>query len=406
MQRRAALLELMINRLAIVGGAVVTPHKVIEAGVVLCEDGRISFAGSARDAQPEANSQIIAAHGCLVMPGLIDTHFHGSHGDDVMSNGAAGIGRIARALPRYGTTGFLATTIAARHSDLLRATADTLAAQKAQSEPAAAILGLHLEGPFINLKYKGAQPEWGIRDPNFDECRELLAAAEGRVKVMTIAPELPGGLEMIRWLTEQGVIASVGHSEADYDTALAAIEAGAKRATHLYNAMSGLHHRKPGLAAAVLNEPGICAELICDGVHVHPQMARLAWRAKGREGLALITDATAAQGVGNGVFKLADFQIRVRGNLCTLMDGVTIAGSVLTMNNAARNAMAFTGMSLVDAAQTASLVPAQACGVAERKGSLEAGKDADIAVFTPDFATVCTICRGEVAYRNASLLPV
>ncbi len=388
----------MNNRLAIVGGAVVTPQIIITPGLVLCEAGRIRFVGSASEAQPDEGSQIIDATGCLVLPGLIDTHFHGSHGDDVMANGADGIRRMARAILRYGTTGFLATTIASRHAELMRAIADTIEAEN-NPEPAAALLGLHLEGPYINPKYKGAQPEWGIRDPNFDECRELLDAAAGRVKIMTSAPELPGGLELIRWLTANGIIASVGHSDADYDTALAAIDAGAKRATHLYNAMTGLHHRKPGLAAATLNEPGICAELICDGVHVHPRMARLAWQAKGRAGLALVTDATAAQGVGDGTFTLGDFQIQVRGNLCTLLDGVTIAGSVLTMNNAAHNAMGFTGMDLVDIAYTASLIPAQACGVAERKGSLEVGKDADIAVFRPDFATAYTICAGEIAYQ-------
>lgn len=390
----------MNNRLAIVNGSIVTPQSIIHPGLVLCEAGRIRYVGPAQDAAPDEGSQIIDASGCYVLPGLIDTHFHGSGGDDVMANGAPGLGRIARSILRYGTTGFLATTIAARHAELLHTVADTLEAEAAQSEPAAAILGLHIEGPYINLKFKGAQPDWGIRDPNFDECRELLDAADGRIKIMTIAPELPGGLELIRWLTDHNVIASVGHSEADYDTALAAIEAGAKRATHLFNAMSGVHHRKPGLAAAALNEPGICAELICDGVHVHPQMARLAWQMKGRNGLALVTDATAAQGVGDGVFTLADFQIQVRGNLCTLLDGVTIAGSVLTMNGAARNALQFTGMDLVDLAHTAALIPAEACGVADRKGSLEAGKDADIAIFQPDFTTAYTICAGQVAYQQ------
>ena len=214
---------------------------------------------------------------------------------------------------------------------------------------------------------------------------------------MTMAPELPGGMELIRLLVESGVAPSLGHSKADYDTALAAIEAGATRATHLYNAMSGVHHRQPGLAAACLNEPGIQAELICDGVHVHPRMARLAWKNKGRDGLTLITDATAAQGHGDGIYMLGDFQIKVCGPLCTLMDGTTIAGSVLTMNHAVGNAIAFTGMSLTDAAYTAAAGPAQLCGVADRKGSIEVGKDADLAILNPDFSVAWTILGGAVS---------
>lgn len=389
-------------RLAIVGGKIVTPQTVIENGIVLSEDGKIKFVGSSKEAAPEPGSQMIDAVGGVVMPGFIDTHFHGSGGDDVMANGLAGIRRISRALMKFGTTGFLATTIAARHSELMKAVEDTIAAETADrnSLEGAEVLGLHIEGPYINLKFKGAQPVEGIRDPNFDECRELLFAAAGRIKIMTMAPELPGGMELIRFLKSNGVEVSLGHSEADYDTALAAIDAGATRATHLYNAMSGVHHRKPGLASAVLNEPGIQAELICDGVHVHPRMAQLAWRAKGRDGLTLITDATAAQGVGDGNFTLGDFQIQVRGPLCTLMDGVTIAGSVLTMNRAVGNAMDFTGMSLIDAAHTSSLAPAKVCGVAERKGSIEVGKDADLVVLKPDFSVSHTIRAGVVAYAS------
>lgn len=389
----------MSNRLAIVGGKVVTPNAIIEDGVVLCEDAKIKFAGSSKDAEPEPNSLIINARGKTVMPGFIDTHFHGSGGDDVMANGAEGIKRISRALLKFGATGYLATTIAARHEELMRTVEATIAAEN-DNESAAAILGLHIEGPYINPKFKGAQPEWGIRDPNFDELNQLLDAAAGRIKIMTIAPELPGALEMIRMLKRAGVEPSVGHSEADYDTALAAIEAGATRATHLFNAMSGVHHRKPGLASAVLNEPGICAEMICDGVHVHPRMVSLAWKAKGRDAMTLITDATAAQGVGDGEYTLGDFQIRVRGPLCTLMDGVTIAGSVLTMNRAVSNAIAFAGMSLIDAAHTASMAPAMACGVADRKGSIIAGKDADLAILNSDFSVSHTIRAGAVAYQT------
>ena len=392
----------MPNLLAILGGTVVTPQNVIEDGIVLCEDGKIRWVGRKGEAEPEPGSLIIDAKGKVVMPGFIDTHFHGSNGDDVMANGAEGIRRIAKALLKYGTTGFLATTVAARHEALLRSIEDTIAAEPADrdSPETSEILGLHIEGPYINPKFKGAQPEWGIRDPNFDECRELLEAASGRIKIMTLAPELPGGCDLIRFLTAAGVAASLGHSEADYDMALAAIESGATRATHLYNAMSGVHHRKPGLAAACLNEPGLHVELVCDGIHVNPRMAQLAWRAKGSGGITLISDATAAQGIGDGDYTLGDFPIKVRGALCTLMDGVTIAGSVLTMNIAARNAMKFTEMNLLEAACAASLMPAQTCGVAERKGSIATGKDADIAVLNPDFSVFYTIRAGAVAFKS------
>lgn len=388
----------MAERLAIMGGSVVLADEVVRNGVVLCEDGRIVYAGAGEGIMPDEGSTIIDGRGRVVMPGFIDTHFHGSGGDDVMASGAEGLRRIGESVLRFGTTGFLATTIAARHDELMRSIEDTLAAQSG-SPTGATILGIHLEGPFINIAFKGAQPEWGIRDPNFDECRELLNAAAGQVKIMTLAPELPGGLEMIRMLAEAGVAPSLGHSTADYDMALAAIDAGATRATHLYNAMSGVHHRQPGLAAACLCEPGIQAELICDGVHVHPRMAALAWKSKGRDGLTLVTDATAAQGHGDGIYTLGDFQIEVRGPLCTLMDGRTIAGSVLTMNRAVGNAIAFTGMSLPDAATMTSAGPAVVCGVADRKGRIATGMDADLALLEADFSVAATIVAGRVAYQ-------
>ncbi|MFN7928024.1 MAG: N-acetylglucosamine-6-phosphate deacetylase [Blastocatellia bacterium] len=389
----------MTSRIAIIGGTVVTPQELIAGGTVLSEDGKLTYVGTA--IAPEPNSRIVDATGRFVLPGFIDTHVHGSGGDDVMVSGADGIRRAGKNMLRYGTTAWLPTTIAARHEEILVAITATRAAQ-ATAEPMAEILGLHLEGPYINPKFKGAQPDEGIRDPNFDELAELLEAAAGQIKVMTLAPELPGSLEMIRQLTANQIIASLGHSECDYDTALAAIDAGATYATHLFNAMSGVHHRKPGLAACCLNEPGICAELILDGVHVNPQMARLATRNKGRDGIALITDATTAQGCGDGIYQLGKFQVQVNGALCTLMDGVTIAGSVLTMNEAVKNAVAFTGMNLLDAAYMAATMPARRCGVEERKGALEVGKDADLAILNVDYSVAATIVNGSLAYEQAA----
>jgi N-acetylglucosamine-6-phosphate deacetylase len=216
---------------------------------------------------------------------------------------------------------------------------------------------------------------------------------------MTLAPELRGALEMIRWLRREGVIASLGHSEADYDTTLAAIDAGATHATHLFNAMPPLHHRTPGLAAACLNEPEIQAEVIADGVHLAPEIVRLAVRAKGPGRVILVTDAMAAVGRPEGTYMLGRNRVIVRGDVCLLEDGVTIASSMLTMNLAVRNAQRFAAVPLTDAVRMATLVPAQVCGCADSKGSLEVGKDADLALLRRDFSVAATVLAGEVVYR-------
>lgn len=386
------------HKLAVVGGTVVTPERAIENGLVLAEDGRIIYAGTGQDAEPQMGAMIIEVHGNFVLPGLIDTHVHGSQGDDVMLSGAGGIRRISRAQLRYGTTAYLPSTISARHTDLLRALEACVEAEE-NNGSAAEIIGVHVEGPFININKKGAQPKDGIRDPDLDQCREYLRAAPGRIKIMTLAPELPGGIELIRLLVQNNVVASLGHSEADYETAFAAIEAGASHATHLYNAMPALHHRQPNLTTACLNEPAIRAEIVADGIHVAPEMVCLAAKLKNRGGLILITDAMAAVGCPDGIYTLGDSQVRVAGERCTLLDGITIASSMLTMNHAIGKTIGFTGMNLVDATYMASLLPAEVCGVADRKGSLERGKDADIAVLRQDFSVYMTIRGGEVAYR-------
>ena len=392
----------MPTRLAIVGGHVVTPDAVIESGTVLTEDGRIVFAGPRRDASPEPASEIFDATGNLVFPGFIDTHVHGSGGDDVMTDGTGGIDaradairRISRAQLKYGVTGYLPTSIAAVRDDLLRMIEQCEAASRAPGL-GADILGYHLEGPFINRTYKGAQPESGIRDPDLDECRDLLGAAPGRTRIMTLAPELPGGFELIRLLCKEGVIASLGHSESSYETAIEAIDAGATHATHLYNAMSGLNHRKPGLASACLNEPAVVTELILDGVHVHPKMALLARKAKGCENIVIVTDATSAQGCPDGRYSLGNVEVLVRAPRCTLLDETTLAGSVLTMNTAARNAIEFMKAGLIQAAYMASLLPSRLCGVSNERGSIEVNKRADFAILDSQFNVRATVIGGRL----------
>ena len=387
---------------ALVHGTAILPSGEVPESLVLLEQGQILYAGPRAGRELPAGAKIVDASGLRVLPGLIDTHVHGTHGDDVMLHGVEGIRRISARFPEYGTTAWLPSTISARHPELVEAVRWCVDARRG-SPQGAEIVGVHVEGPYINPKRKGAQPVEGVRDPDFDEVRELLQAGEEQIRVMTLAPELPGGLELIRLLVERGIIASMGHSDATYEQALEGIAAGATHATHLFNAMPPIHHRDPGLITACLNEPEVLAEVIPDGVHLAPQIVRLALRAKGPDRVALITDAFSATGLPEGTHTLGPHQVTVRGALCTLANG-TIAGSILTMNLAVRNAIRFAGVSLTDAVRMAAQIPAQVAGCADRKGSLEAGKDADVTLFDAEFRCLATWARGVLAYSAPGFL--
>ncbi|MGC8832679.1 MAG: N-acetylglucosamine-6-phosphate deacetylase, partial [Armatimonadota bacterium] len=272
----------------------------------------------------------------------------------------------------------------------------------AQNLSGAAILGIHLEGPYINPNKKGAQPLEGIRPPDVNQCLRYIEEAEGMVKLVTLAPELPRAFDLIRVLRDRGVVVSLGHSEADYETAVKAIEAGASHATHLFNAMPPLHHRKPGLVLACMNDPRVKVEIIADGVHLHPELVRMVIHSKGEDGVVLITDAMSAVGCPDGIYTLGTHTVYVKGDLCTLADG-TIASSMLTMNRAVRNAVVFAGADLPQAARMASELPAEVCGVSHRKGSIEVGKDADLAILERDFSVWCTVVQGRIAYSQEAL---
>jgi N-acetylglucosamine-6-phosphate deacetylase len=383
---------------AILHGTAVLPDREVLDSLVVLDGEQIAYAGPFDAARIPEGATHVEAGGLLVLPGLIDTHVHGTHGDDVMLHGADGIRRISARFPQYGTTAWLPSTISARHHELVDAIGWCVEAQRNPVD-GAEIVGLHVEGPYINVKRKGAQPAEGVRDPNFKEVRELLEVAHGQMRVMTLAPELPGGLELIRLLVREGIIASMGHSDATYEQALEGIAAGATHATHLFNAMPPIHHRDPGLVTACLNEPEVLAEVIPDGVHLDPRIVRMAIRSKGPERVALITDAFSATGLPEGTHTLGPHQVTVEGPLCTLPNG-TIAGSILTMNFAVRNAIEFAGVSLVDAVRMASLIPAQVAGCLERKGSLVAGKDADVTLLTPTFECQATWTRGRLVYQR------
>jgi N-acetylglucosamine-6-phosphate deacetylase len=265
--------------------------------------------------------------------------------------------------------------------------------------PGAAIFGLHLEGPYISREHHGAQPPAYIRNPSIPEIQEAILESQDTIRIITLAPELPGALDFIHYVTERGIIAAVGHSDADYEQFIAAADAGLSRATHLFNAMTGLHHRQPGVVGAVLTRDDIYAELILDGEHVHPVAAQVALRSKGLNRIVLVSDATQAAGLEDGSYvRPGDRKIIVKNGTARLESGA-LAGSVLTINRAVRNAVEMLDLPLSEALAIASRVPAESLGLGRTKGKLATGMDADLVILSPDLEVLLTLVSGKVAYR-------
>lgn len=335
-----------------------------------------------------------------VVPGFIDTHIHGAAGADVMDATPEALSTIGRFLPSEGTTAFLATTMSAGGEQLAAVTANVGRYMPGLGE--AEILGIHLEGPFIAAAKAGAQGMQWIREPDVLAFDEWQRRASGGIRVVTMAPEMPGALEFARRLTAQGVVASIGHTNCTAAQAQDAIEAGCQRFTHLYNAMSGLHHREPGAACAALLSTGTVTEIIADGVHVAPSMLRLAYQVKSRDGLILVTDAIRGKGCGDGEFDLGGEPVYVRQGAARRANGV-LAGSVLRMDQGLRNVLEFIGCDLSEAVRMASVNPATNIGVQDRKGTLEPGRDADLVVLDEQLRVRMTFCRGERGFEYGNL---
>lgn len=375
---------------AIINGRIVLKDQVVTGKALVFDE---VIRGIVPADHIPAGAEIIDAEGKYVCPGLIDVHIHGFLGEDASITDAAGITKIAEGIAQHGVTGFLPTTMTVSY-EMLENAFDVIRGVKAQSEAdawqGAQILGVNAEGPFINAKKKGAQAEEYVHAPDADFIKKHADV----VRLCTVAPEVDGALEFIRDVrANTNVRVSMGHTNATYDEAVAGYEAGATHVTHLFNAMSALSHREPGMPGAALNCDGLFAEMICDTFHVHTAMYGPVLAAKG-DHLVLITDCLSAGGLDDGEYLLGGSEVVRRGIECRLKDG-TIAGSVLTLNKGVYNLMKHTGCDLPLAVQLASLTPARAIGWAEKKGSLEVGKDADIWLADDEMNACKVFLRGK-----------
>ena len=380
----------------IFAGRAADADGISERVIVTIEGGRIAHVDAWDAAVPAERFDIDARDG-LLLPGFIDIHVHGGAGRAVMEGTPNALDAVAAHLARHGVTGFLSTTITASWSDQIAALQTAANAVKSPDNGryGAAVLGCHLEGPYINPKRKGAQPGQFILAPDIDDFRKHVGELLPYVKVVTLAPEMPGALELIRFLAAHGITPSIGHTDATYAEICAAIDAGARHITHCYNAMSPLGSREPGVVGAALSRSELKAELIWDNVHVHPASCCALVRAKGADGVILISDGIPGAGMADGyAFSLGDLPVVVREGTARLPDG-TLAGSLLTLEKAVANAGAF---GLPERAAMSSRNAAVALGLERSKGLLSPGFDADLVLLNPDGAVRATFVGGQCVY--------
>jgi N-acetylglucosamine-6-phosphate deacetylase len=377
------------------GGRVITPGGVLATDVAVSAHTIAAVARMA--AKDAAGAEVVDLDGRWVLPGFIDVHVHGGGGAQCNATDPAEVATVARFHAQHGTTALLATTVAAPVAELVAATQAIRAVSGAPADGSAEVLGAHLEGPFLSPLRPGAMEPGHFLDPDAEAARSLLEG-DG-VRWMTVAPERPGGLELVRRAAAKGVVIALGHSDATYDEAAAAAAAGARVLTHAFNAMRPLHHREPGVLGAALDLPEIACEVICDGVHVDAAAVRLLMRLKGPKGTILITDAIEATGLPDGGYRLGGRPVTVRDGRATLPETDTIAGSTLTMDRALRNAVSFGGVTVEAAARMAATTPAELLGIAHRKGVVAAGRDADLVILDDDLALAGVLARGRWVRR-------
>jgi N-acetylglucosamine-6-phosphate deacetylase len=381
--------------IALTAKALLTPLERIERPIVLVDGKSILKVGTQTEVDVPSGAKRIDYADSVLAPGLVDLHIHGSAGHDVMQSDEAGLRRMEEFLAQRGITSYYPTTVAAPLDVTLRSLewmANSIESSK-QGNRRAQALGIHLEGPFLSHVRRGVHLPENLLTPSLEIFDKFWQAARGHVRVMTIAPELTGAVELIAEANKRGVCISIGHSDADLATARAGIAAGARHATHTFNAMRPLDHRAPGILGEVLSNPSVTADVIADGIHVHPTVVRFLLEAKGEEGAVLITDAISAAGMPDGPYQLGGMDVEVKDGRVT-RDG-SLAGSVLTLDRAVRNVMQFAGWDLQKAVRIASRNPATVSG-AKQKGKIQAGAAADLVALTESGGVRATMVRGQM----------
>jgi N-acetylglucosamine-6-phosphate deacetylase len=384
-----------MSTILIHAGRALTPATEInDAGILIREDV-IEAIGPRSGMTLPAGAQEILATDKTAVPGFIDVHIHGAGGHDVMEGTADALRTITRKVSEYGTTSLVATTVTASTDQTLRAIegiAGYIAHQHETDEPRAEVLGIHLEGPFISKARRGVHASEWIQLPSAETLSRFLKAAAGNARILTIAPEVLGAAPCIDAARQAGLVVSMGHTDATYEQARAAMARGVRSATHVYNAMRPFSHRDPGVIGAVLTSPDVNAELIADGVHVEEAAMKLLLLAKGAAHVTLVSDGLSATGMPDGKYMLGALEVTVSGGVCRNADGV-LAGSTLTLDRALRNIVAL-GIPLPDAVRMLTLNPATLLGIEFKKGSLRAGADADILLLDEGLHVTSAWARG------------
>jgi N-acetylglucosamine-6-phosphate deacetylase len=368
------------------------PNQILPSATVWIANGKLTRIEPTQEIEKiEGDDERIDGKGMWLLPGMIDVHIHGANGYDMMDGTEDSIQEVSRACAATGCTSFLATSVSSTMEDLLNMIRSVKSV--IGREQGARIAGIHLEGPYLNPKRKGMQNEKYLRHPNLEEIKLIFQEAGSLIKMVTIAPELPGGLELISYLKEQDVVIAVAHSDATYEEAKLAFAAGASHVTHCFNGMRPIHHRDPGLIVAAFEEPHVSLQAIVDQVHLHPAIVRLMHRLKGPEGMVLITDALQAMGLGDGTYMFGGHHVTVSEGIARLADG-TLASSTVTMNEALRLTAA-NGISMEDAVHMASTTPARILDLSH-KGKIEVGYDADLVLMDERYQVQWTMIEGKL----------